>query len=1264
MPAVSGELKQWHKVTLDFESNTVFTEEPETFRDHRLDVTFTNQDTGEVLVIPGFFAADGDAAESGATSGNVWRVHFNPPSEGNWTYQASFRTGDDIAISLNPNEGTELDLVGPETGSLSIEATDKTGEDFRAKGMILQDEGTHYLQHQGDGDYFIRGGPGVPENFLATDSFDNTGDGRHEFDAHADDFNPGDPTWSNGDGKNIVGAVNYIAEQGLNTIYFLTNTIGGDGQDVGPWVDPDIYDVGKNKSSIENAANTTNGLSADAFSVYDISKLSQWDILFDHMDAKGIYKNVLFQETENDQLLNGGTDVDGSSLSVERLVYMREMIARFGHNNGIQWNLGEENTNSLQEREDMADYVKAIDPYDHLVVLHTFPNQINSYNDLLGHESFDGPSFQTSPNSIRDQTIEFRDKSADAGDPWVLSWDEHAGTFAEIDVGENNPDSTNERTLRQELWGHLTANGTGVNWYLRGNGFGGHSFDQNIDDFTGFTSIWDWTAAANEFFNTFIPFWEMTNDDSVTTNSGDYVMSKRGEYYVVYLDYGQADDVRLNLSDASGETFDVFWYDPRNGGDLIDAGQVDGGGVVDFANPPNSVGKDWVLFVRNSDLPDKPPSVDPGAVPTPPDPAPAPEPGDQEASFNLINAANDQVVSALQDGDVIDLGVNGLSEISIQALPDDNVGSVVFTLDGQVQQTENVAPYALFGDSSGDYDAGDLAEGDHTLSVALYSGSNGSGTLLGTSEISFEVAASAPADPQPDPGPGQDPEPTPPADPNDDPIFLMDDGLVVMQAEDGVFVIPDAPGNDTWALTTEFDGFKGDGVLLFDTNKDFFNDSNGGQPQTGPLKYTFRVPDDGDAEGTYYISLRSVRPVTGEPGDRNNDFFVATSKAGEDPGEYTKVFFSGAREQFQFGSTYDKNHQKSPATFEVDGPGDYTIYISGRSRQAGLDEIHIQKGSVSRNHDAPTSETFTVDTAPPADPPPPPPPVDTTPPADDPTPPADDPTPPADPSPPAEPELQEASFNLIDAESDTVVSDLEDGDVIIVGSGGLSELSIQAVPSGNVGSIVFSLNGEPVQTENIQPYALFGDNSGDYTGDTLPAGSHILSATLFSGKNGTGDNLGTSEISFDVADSTPADPDPAPPADPEPDPTPEPESEVTFTLVNSKTDQVLFSFSEGEQIDVSGINLNHLSMKVEHERGDEVESVSYELDGNFVRTENYEPYALFGDDVKGNYFRGNIGLGEHTVVTTFHSEDRGKGDIVDTAQITFEFVNEEQALLV
>ena len=107
------------------------------------------------------------------------------------------------------------------------------------------------------------------------------------------------------------------------------------------------------------------------------------------------------------------------------MIYMREMIARFGHNNGIQWNLGEENTNTNAERADMAEWTKAVDPYDHLVVIHSYPGQINQvYDPLLSVDDFDGTSFQTTAGSIRARTVEFRDKSEAAGDPWVLAWDE------------------------------------------------------------------------------------------------------------------------------------------------------------------------------------------------------------------------------------------------------------------------------------------------------------------------------------------------------------------------------------------------------------------------------------------------------------------------------------------------------------------------------------------------------------------------------------------------------------------------------------------------------------------------------------------------------------------------------------------------------------------------------------------------------------------------------------------------------------------------
>ena len=628
MPAIlSGQFKTWHKITLDFSTSTSFSESPDTFRDYRLDVAFTNQSTGETVRVPGFFAADGDAANTGATSGTVWRVNFNPPSEGDWTYKASFRTGNDIAASVDPEagNGAEFDGTG---GSFSVAATDKTGDDFRAKGMIVQDEGTHYLQHQGDGDYFVRGGPGVPENFLATADFDGwrkafssdadatPGAGnlaRHDFSNHLSDYGGDGETWGGDKGKAVLGAVNYLAEMGQNTIYILTNTLNGDGKDVGPWAGSNIY---------------SGRLSNDQVSTYDVSKLAQWDMLFDHMDEKGIYKNILLQETENDQMLDGRTDVPDSSLSVEQLVYMREMIARFGHNNGIQWNLGEENTNSAAQREDMAEWAKAVDGYDHLVVVHTFGGDHNKvYDPLLGVDAFDGPSFQTGAGNIRSRIIEFRDKSEKSGDPWVLSWDEDSGSNAVIDAYSNNPDSGNEKTLREAFWGSLTAGGSGGNWYIKGNGFGGHSFDQNLDDFKGFSSLWSWTAAATEFFNTYIPFWEMRDADGLTTNGGDFVMADPGQYYVIYLPYGKAGEAKLNLDGEGGESFDVFWYNPRTGGDLIEGGEIQGGGVRSIGNPPKDAGKDWVIFVRNTDLPDRPAAVDPDASgPVPPQPEPAAAP--------------------------------------------------------------------------------------------------------------------------------------------------------------------------------------------------------------------------------------------------------------------------------------------------------------------------------------------------------------------------------------------------------------------------------------------------------------------------------------------------------------------------------------------------------------------------------------------------------------------------------------------------------------
>jgi hypothetical protein len=220
---VAGEQKQWHDVTLTFDGpESSERDEPNPFLDYRLTVTFAQGD--QQYVVPGYYAADGNAAETGRTVGNKWRVHFLPPQTGVWTYRVSFHAGRNIAVDDAPGKPLACDGL---TGTLTIGPTDKMGRDFRAQGL-LQYVGQRYLRFAHTGTYFIKGGADSPENFLAYADFDGTYDTAeltregeaagekflHEYRPHVEDWRPGDPTWRNGKGKGIIGALNYLAGKG------------------------------------------------------------------------------------------------------------------------------------------------------------------------------------------------------------------------------------------------------------------------------------------------------------------------------------------------------------------------------------------------------------------------------------------------------------------------------------------------------------------------------------------------------------------------------------------------------------------------------------------------------------------------------------------------------------------------------------------------------------------------------------------------------------------------------------------------------------------------------------------------------------------------------------------------------------------------------------------------------------------------------------------------------------------------------------------
>ncbi|MEO1713829.1 MAG: putative collagen-binding domain-containing protein, partial [Bacteroidota bacterium] len=391
---------------------------------------------------------------------------------------------------------------------------------------------------------------------------------------HIDDWQAGDPTWQNGKGKGIIGALNYLAEAEQNAFSFITNNIGGDGKNVWMYTDP-----------------------GDFFR-FDVSKLAQWEIVFSHADQLGLYLHFKTQETENDQLLDGG------ALGNARKLYYRELIARFGHHLALNWNLGEENTQTDNQRIAMAEYFSEHDPYQHHIVIHTYPNdQENVYEPLLGEASqLTGASVQTNWSNVHERTLQWVEESANADKPWVVANDEQGNANYGVPPNEGyegwNGGSPDVHDIRKAvLWGNLMAGGAGVEYYF---GYSLPQNDLNCEDYRSRSDIWAYNALALDFLQTHIPYWIMRNRNELIGNDNNdndqYCLANTGSDYVIYLAEGGSTDLLLN---DSANVYQVRWFDPRNGGDL-QLGTVDslqGMGWQTIGDPPNDPDQDWAVWI-------------------------------------------------------------------------------------------------------------------------------------------------------------------------------------------------------------------------------------------------------------------------------------------------------------------------------------------------------------------------------------------------------------------------------------------------------------------------------------------------------------------------------------------------------------------------------------------------------------------------------------------------------------------------------------------
>ncbi|MEC8510685.1 MAG: DUF5060 domain-containing protein [Planctomycetota bacterium] len=546
--------------------------EPNPFLDLRMTVRFDGP-AGRTITVPGFFDADGGRGDSG----NAWAARFLPPVPGQWTATVSMRRGPDVTASIDPAAGTAEPILDGRAHSFLVEPLRPEATGYHRLGT-LKDVGRHHRKFE-FGPYFLKAGTNSPENFLAIRCLDDVtksgGEGViHSYSPHVQDWREGDPILDRGnvtdDGRGVIGALNYLSDAGVNSLFVMVMNLGGDGRDVHPFIGPRRRAFDKTR--------------------YDTSRLRQWDQIFSHAQARGISLSLVLNETEIDNELW----LDHGRLGVERKVFYRELIARFGHHPAIRWNVCEENDFDVPQLDAFAGWIKSLDGDMHPVAIHNNPNDLSLFQSLASNANFDAASLQFDPNLADAQVEQVRAWSQQAGRPWVVDADEQ-GPW-QIGLTDQNAADSRKRILYDALF-----SGGGVEFY-----FGYHPLplggDLNLEDFRTRAEMWNAVSHARALIEDRLPFWDMEPSDSLVQGEspafgGAECLAKPGEIYAIY--FPRAADTGSLVLEAITGSYQLEWYDPRTGeyaGETVDLGP--GGATRDLPSPPYDAGNDWVALVR------------------------------------------------------------------------------------------------------------------------------------------------------------------------------------------------------------------------------------------------------------------------------------------------------------------------------------------------------------------------------------------------------------------------------------------------------------------------------------------------------------------------------------------------------------------------------------------------------------------------------------------------------------------------------------------
>ncbi|MEM9326608.1 MAG: T9SS type A sorting domain-containing protein, partial [Bacteroidota bacterium] len=231
------------------------------------------------------------------------------------------------------------------------------------------------------------------------------------------------------------------------------------------------------------------------------------------------------------------------------------------------------------------------------------------------------------------------------------------------------------------------------------------------------------------------------------------------------------------------------------------------------------------------------------------------------------------------------------------------------------------------------------------------------------------------------------------------------------------------------------------------------------------------------------------------------------------------------------------------------------------------------------------------------------------------------------------------SFTLINSRTDKDIREIVDGDVINLFAEGADRINIRAnVLPDEVGSVKLELRGRTRrnQTENFAPYALFGDSPrGNYRNWKPKLGSYTLTATPFTQSKGRGEAGVPLTISFEIVEENNA--------------------TIDFSLVDAVADVVVGPLADGAVIDLAELELTGGISIQANTDPEMVGSMELVLTGddNHRQTENFLPYALFGDNPRGDFNVWKPGPGSYSLTARAYTKRNRKGSV--SADFTLDF---------